>query len=66
MSTTRILSSVATSYGYHSNEATRLARLSRAKDARWHARIARSDFRELCHLSNLPAPKPHRTADSFS
>ena len=34
--------------------------------ARFWAKHARADFRQLCRMAHLPEPKPHATADTFS
>lgn len=60
------ISHTAASFGYHSNEAKFRLRVGETKTARWHAKHARSDWRALCHATGLPAPKAHRTADSFT
>jgi hypothetical protein len=60
------IAKTAASYGDYATEAKRLARAGRTTDARWYAKHARSDLRELMHLTGQPVPAAHRTADSFA
>ena len=66
MSPTLNLAKYASSFGMSRASARSCALKGDVDGARFWAKHARADFRQLCRLAGLDAPKPHATSDSFT
>ncbi len=60
------IASYAASYGASRQSARYSVQRGDVDGARFWAKHARADFRQLCRLAGLESPKPHATSDFFS